>query len=895
MDTNPRFKNYAFISYSRKDEREANWLHKALEGFRIPTGLPSLPDGAKAPKHVRPLFRDKTDLEVQPRSFVEQIERELAASRFLIVVCSPNAARSRPNGQHYVDWEIRQFIQAHGTDYAQVHILPVILAGDPGCGDPERECLPPALLELGPAFREHNFPLLKDLPEDRRGQAEAREQCVIGCVAFLLGVARTTIHDRHLRAQRERMRNYLALAAGVALALAGLTGWAVVERGRAEAERVRAETERNHAETARQVAESAKNDALVARDLAKTKQAEAEAEKKRADEQAQLAIQQRDRANAARVQAEGLVDSLTFQLRDRLNAAGNLSALREMNEAVERYHKTRDAAEQGKFDERTTEEMRRRAVSLVNQADLSVAQGDYEKAVQSLQEGLKAMWLLIAEDPANAPAHISDTVAGLQKLAAILEGCGQIAGAKKVHRGAIEMLQRLSAEIPDAASACQHGLYVGHMRLAYLELDDGATAAAETEFRAALAVAEKMQTAESGTVFWRENVASAQLSLGGVLQVTGRFSEAETLVRCSLATKQALLTAEPENAQLQLGVFHALGQMGDYLLSAGEQDPAISHYREALELIRQWTSKSPTDVTWQESLAEAQINLGRALASTGDTRQAESLFSQAADVLGVLVSKTPDKGALWQSLAAAYFEMAKLQFAQERAESCRDWAGKAEAVAEQHLATGDRPVVRALRADVLRLLVLANDKLGDHVAALQYSERLLPLSRLSGGGALLQDLVELVGLAGQAGAADKAMAAYAEAKTAAAALPSDMSREDRVETYSLLCWAALLAGVKTEALEYGQEAVALLAEEGPLPVRMNYAHAFLYGGRYAEAEAIYRSYLGQKFPDGRLWDDELRSDIAILRRAGRDHPDLKKVEAILQEPVSIPAGVATPR
>lgn len=287
--TPPLYKNYAFISYSRQDDREVRWLHKALEDFRIPTGLPKPSDGEHPPKRLRPVFRDKQDLEVQARSFVEQIERELAASRFLIVVCSPNAARSRPDGKHYVDWEIRRFIQAHGVEYARSHTLPVILAGSPGCGDPERECLPPALREFGPSFLEHNFPLLKDLPTDKRGEAEAREDCVIGCVSFLLGVEKATIRDRHLRAQRERMRQLVSLAVAVVLALGALSVWAVVERNRAE-------TERGRAETARQAADSAKNDALAARDLAKTKQAEAEAEKKRADEQAQLAIQQRDEA-----------------------------------------------------------------------------------------------------------------------------------------------------------------------------------------------------------------------------------------------------------------------------------------------------------------------------------------------------------------------------------------------------------------------------------------------------------------------------------------------------------------------------------------------------------------------------------------------------------------------
>jgi hypothetical protein len=298
-----RFKNYAFISYSRKDEPEVRWLHQSVEGFRIPTGLPARTDGSKHPRYLRPLFRDKTDLEVQPRSFIEQIERELAASRFLIVVCSPNAARSRPDGKHYVDWEVRRFIQAHGVPYAREHILPVILAGDPGCGDPERECLPPALLELGPGFREHNFPLLKDLPRDRRGQAEAREQCLIDIVAFLLGVEKATIRDRHLRVQRERLRKFVAAAAIVTLIFVALVAWALSERNTADARQQSADAAQREAaqakaEQSRRQAEAKEKDAALQRlELERRAERENAAEAKA---QAEKARQEADRRAAAR-------------------------------------------------------------------------------------------------------------------------------------------------------------------------------------------------------------------------------------------------------------------------------------------------------------------------------------------------------------------------------------------------------------------------------------------------------------------------------------------------------------------------------------------------------------------------------------------------------------------
>src|ERR1700730_13241729 len=82
---------------------------------------------------ARPVFRESEDFAADhPPS--EQTLAALEASRFLIVICSPNAAKSK-----YVNEEIRRFKILHGAN----SIIPVIVGGQPG--ELERECLPPAV------------------------------------------------------------------------------------------------------------------------------------------------------------------------------------------------------------------------------------------------------------------------------------------------------------------------------------------------------------------------------------------------------------------------------------------------------------------------------------------------------------------------------------------------------------------------------------------------------------------------------------------------------------------------------------------------------------------------------------------------------------------------------
>ena len=92
---------YAFISYSHKDEEWARWLQHEFEHYHLPTTLNGLTD---VPDKFRPIFRDIDELsggELKP-----QISHALRASAYLIIICSPNSAKSP-----YVDGQIKEFVE----------------------------------------------------------------------------------------------------------------------------------------------------------------------------------------------------------------------------------------------------------------------------------------------------------------------------------------------------------------------------------------------------------------------------------------------------------------------------------------------------------------------------------------------------------------------------------------------------------------------------------------------------------------------------------------------------------------------------------------------------------------------------------------------------------------
>src|SRR5262245_49030123 len=108
----------AFLSYSHRDKAWGDWLHRALEGYRIGGDLVgrATPAGP-VPKTLRPIFRDREDFSAGP-SLSAQTLAALEASQFLIVICSPNAAQSP-----YVNQEIRHFKASGRAE----RIIPVIV------------------------------------------------------------------------------------------------------------------------------------------------------------------------------------------------------------------------------------------------------------------------------------------------------------------------------------------------------------------------------------------------------------------------------------------------------------------------------------------------------------------------------------------------------------------------------------------------------------------------------------------------------------------------------------------------------------------------------------------------------------------------------------------------
>lgn len=117
---------FVFISYSSLDNEWAIWLRDELEHYHLPASFNGRTD---VRDNLRKVFRDRDELSAG-QEWDEQVNQALANTNNLIVICSPNAAKSDA-----VNKEVQTFIALGKED----HIFPFIIEGEP------KDCFPPAL------------------------------------------------------------------------------------------------------------------------------------------------------------------------------------------------------------------------------------------------------------------------------------------------------------------------------------------------------------------------------------------------------------------------------------------------------------------------------------------------------------------------------------------------------------------------------------------------------------------------------------------------------------------------------------------------------------------------------------------------------------------------------
>lgn len=230
----PRY--WAFLSYSHRDSATADWLHDALEKYRVPRSLvgKETPRGI-IPAGFSPIFRDRQELAASG-DLGHTIREALAASRCLIVLCSPEAARSR-----WTNEEIIAFKKAHPAGC----VLAAIVEGEPFASDMKghesEECFPPALKKKFDSRGRPTEKRAEPIAADLRETGDGRHLGLLKIVAGMIGVGLDDLIQREQQRRNKRL-TYIAAASLAGMTItSGLSVFAFEKRDEARDQRREAE------------------------------------------------------------------------------------------------------------------------------------------------------------------------------------------------------------------------------------------------------------------------------------------------------------------------------------------------------------------------------------------------------------------------------------------------------------------------------------------------------------------------------------------------------------------------------------------------------------------------------------------------------------------------------
>lgn len=197
-----KYEYFAFISYRWEDEKMARWLQEKLEHYKLPTSLRE--QNPNLPTHIRPIFRDKTDL--NGHTLEESLMSALESSRYLIVVCSPLATQS-----DWVNRGIQKFIDLG----REKDIIPFIVDGEANADDPKNECFPIALRSLKGERAIYGINI----------NDNGRDAAAVKVVSRMFDVKYDMLWNRFLLEQKKRRRYTVAGLVAAILIVAGVAGY----------------------------------------------------------------------------------------------------------------------------------------------------------------------------------------------------------------------------------------------------------------------------------------------------------------------------------------------------------------------------------------------------------------------------------------------------------------------------------------------------------------------------------------------------------------------------------------------------------------------------------------------------------------------------------------------
>lgn len=623
MGNTPRY--WAFLSYSHADKRWAKWLHRALEGYSIPKNLVgrTCAEGV-IPKKLQPIFRDRDELPVST-DLSAAVRTALQDSRYLIVLCSPDAARSE-----WVNQEILEFKAARGAENILCAIVgePSYLAG--ASADSNEHLFPQSL--KGEAGN------IEPMAADLRSDGDGKRAGMLKLVAGMLGLGLDDLVQRDLH-RRQRRLMAITVASATGMAVMGLLALSAINSQRDEAiQKAQAEelVEFMLGDLHDKLKPVGSLDTLASlseralRYYASLKPGDLTAEDKKRRARALLAIGEIENLRGDIGKAAELFGE-AFGITAELLAASPNESTRVFDHAQSVYWLGFADYQHGRFDEAEA--------AFVEYSRLSAR--------------------LVELEPDNA-AWRAELASAFGNLGILQLGRGRTEPAfQSLSAGRDILLEMTGSQAEDAGNLFL--LVNTNAWIADIQESKGNNNAALEGRLAQTSILDKMRLSDPNDTKLSLSMVGGSRALGRLSLGRGDFEAAEQHLSNSVDLGRTLLQLDPSNTQWSSAAGGALLAYADMLLWQDRQDEARGLISEASEIIRWLTEQDANVLSWQLQLTfPVELSRARLARIEGDPVQALERLKLATDNLSLLAGQHPDNRNISSLLAATHFHIGEI-------------------------------------------------------------------------------------------------------------------------------------------------------------------------------------------------------------------------------------------
>lgn len=683
----PTHHYFAFLSYSHRDAAMARWLHEELEKFRVPSHLVGrITDNGTVPRRLAPIFRDLQELPASGDLGTE-IRSAIAASQFLIVLCSPDAARSK-----WTNAEIEAFKRARPEGCA----FAAVVAGEPFASDmpgrEDEECLPESLRfkldRRGRITTRRAEPLAADLREP----GHARRIGLLKLIAGMLGIGLDEL------IQREAVRRHRKLAMLAAASLGGMVVTSALAIAAAQG--------RDEARDQRRMAESlvgfmlgdlrAKLEPLGRLDVLDS-----------VGVRALEYYQSQDKSS--------LSDESLAQRSKALTLMGEIANTRgDLDRALKLYREAYSGtAEALRRDPANPERMFDHAQTVYWVGYIDHQRGRLDQAEASMREYQRLALAMVATDPGNAKWQLEQSYAD-SNLGVLLMKRRRFGEARAIFARELRNSEAMLGAQPNDLQT-QDRLIEALAWLAEVDENGGKLDEAIGHRERQLALIEQLSAGRSDDAGLKRKQMTAELALGRLFASRGDSAIGLRHMQRAALLADQLMRTEPSNTEWGQVAAASTFELGRLQLATGNWAQGGVTARAGCDLAGRLAERDSSVVRWRAELSGRCLELRARLALARNAPlEAEAIAQQAVRLARAELARAPSAD---NRIALAAAELLRGDVAQRSGDQRNALQAWRAALATWPEGVDEKPRELAIRAYLLR-------KTGQDRAASALAQRL---------------------------------------------------------------------------------------------------------------------------------------------------------------------------